>query len=76
MLRLIQSFRDKGLFVGSVCITQYSGQRSADEFKAKLESLGIKVYRHYLIEGYPSNVKLIVSENGYGKNDYIETGRP
>lgn len=76
VLRLIQSFRDKGLFVGSVCITQYSGQRSADEFKAKLESLGIKVYRHYLIEGYPSNVKLIVSENGYGKNDYIETGRP
>ena len=76
VLRLIQSFRDKGLFVGSVCITQYSGQRSADEFKAKLESLGIKVYKHYLIEGYPSNVKLIVSENGYGKNDYIETGRP
>lgn len=76
VLRLIQAFRDKGLFVGSVCITQYSGQRSADEFKSKLESLGIKVYKHYLIEGYPSNVKLIVSENGYGKNDYIETSRP
>ncbi len=76
VLRLIQSFRDKGLFVGSVCITQYSGQRSADEFKTKLESLGIRVYRHYVIEGYPSNVKLIVSENGYGKNDYIETRRP
>ncbi len=76
VLRLIQAFRDKGLFVGSVCITQYSGQISADEFKAKLEGLGIKVYKHYVIEGYPSNVKLIVSENGYGKNEFIETSRP
>lgn len=76
VLRLIQEFRDKGLFVGSVCINKYSGQRSADDFKSKLESLGIKVYKHYMIEGYPSNVKHIVSENGYGKNDYIETSRP
>lgn len=75
-LRLIESFRSKGLYVGSVVITQYSGQRSADQFKAKLEGLGIKVYKHYIIEGYPSNVKLIVSENGYGKNDYIVTSRP
>ncbi len=76
VLRLIQNFKDKGLYVGSVTITQYSGQRSADKFKEKLERLGIKVYRHYIIEGYPSNVKLIVSEDGYGKNDYIETTRP
>ena len=76
VLRLIQNFKDKGLYVGSVTITQYSGQRSADKFKEKLEKLGIKVYRHYIIEGYPSNVKLIGSEDGYGKNDYIETTRP
>lgn len=76
VLRLIQNFKDKGLYVGSVTITQYSGQRSANKFKEKLEKLGIKVYRHYIIEGYPSNVKLIVSEDGYGKNDYIETTRP
>lgn len=76
VLRLIQSFRKKGLYVGSVVITHYSGQKSADIFKLKLESLGIKVYRHYIIESYPSNINLIVSEEGYGKNDYIVTERP
>lgn len=76
VLRLIQEFQDKGLYVGSVVITQYSGQASADVFKMKLEHMGIKVYRHYCIEGYPSNVPLIVSDEGYGKNDYIETSRP
>ena len=76
VLRLIQSFQDKGLYVGSVVITQYSGQASADQFKSKLEHMGIRVYRHYPIEGYPSNVALIVSDQGYGKNDYIETTRP
>ncbi len=76
VLRLIQSFRDRGLYVGSVVITQYTNQKSADQFKAKLESLGIKVYRLYLIDGYPSNINLIVSEEGYGKNDYIETTKP
>lgn len=76
VLRLIQEFQDKGLYVGSVVITQYSGQASADIFKAKLEHMGIKVYRHYCIEGYPGNVPLIVSDEGYGKNDYIETSRP
>ena len=76
VLRLIQEFRDKGLYVGSVVITQYNGQNGADQFKAKLEHRGIKVYRHYLIDGYPSNIPLIVSDNGYGKNDYIETTRP
>ena len=73
VLRLIQEFRDKGLYVGSVVITQYSGQSGADQFKTKLEHRDIKVYRHYCIEGYPSNVPLIVSDEGYGKNDYIET---
>ena len=76
VLRLIQEFQDKGLYVGSVVITQYDGQSGADLFKSKLEHMGIRVYRHYSIEGYPSNVPLIVSDNGYGKNDYIETSRP
>ena len=76
VLRLIQSFTDKGLYVGSVVITHYSGQNTADVFKHKLESMGIKVYRHYTIDGYPGNVPLIVSDEGYGKNDYIETKRP
>lgn len=76
VLRLIQEFRDKGLFVGSVVITQYAGQASADQFRNKLEHMGIKVYRHYTIEGYPGNVSRIVSDEGYGKNDYIETSRP
>ena len=76
VLRLIQEFQDKGLYVGSVVITQYSGQSGADQFKTKLEHMGIKVYRHHCIEGYPSNVSLIVSDEGYGKNEYIETPRP
>ena len=76
VLRLIDSFKEKGLYVGSVVITQYSGQSSANLFKTRLEKLNIKVYTHYIIEGYPSNVPLIVSDDGYGKNDYIETSRP
>jgi uncharacterized protein (UPF0371 family) len=76
VLRLIQSFRDKGLYVGSVVITRYTGQSGADQFKAKLEAMGIRVYRHFVIDGYPGNIPLIVSENGYGKNDFIETSRP
>ena len=76
VLRLIQEFQDKGLYVGSVVINLYQGQASADIFKAKLEHMGIQVYRHYCIEGYPSNIPLIVSDQGYGKNDYIETSRP
>ncbi len=76
VLRLIQEFRDAGLFVGSVVITQYSGQTGAGQFCAKLEHMGIRVYRHYHIEGYPSNVSRIVSDEGCGKNDYIETSRP
>ncbi len=76
VLRLIQAFTDKGLYVGSVVITQYSGQPAADLFKSKLEHMGIRVYRHYVIDGYPNNVSLIVSPEGYGKNDYIETTKP
>ncbi|MEY8427747.1 DUF1846 domain-containing protein [Lachnospiraceae bacterium 46-15] len=76
VLRLIDSFEEKGLYVGSVVITQYTGQSSADLFKSRLQKLGFKVYTHYAIEGYPSNIPLIVSDNGYGKNEYIETKRP
>ena len=76
VLRLIDSFEEKGLYVGSVVITQYSGQSSADLFKSRLKKLGVKVYTHYSIEGYPGNIPLIVSDNGYGKNEYIETTRP
>lgn len=76
VLRLIDSFEEKGLYVGSVVITQFSGQNSAHVFKQRLQKLGIKVYTHYAIEGYPSNIPLIVSEEGYGKNEYIETTRP
>ena len=76
VLRLIESFREQGLFVGSVVITQYTGQSSANLFKTRLEKLGIRVYIHYVIEGYPSNIPLLVSDEGYGKNDYIETSRP
>ncbi len=76
VLRLIGSFRDNGLYVGSVVITQYSGQESALLFKNRLEKFGIHVYVHYNIPGYPSNIPMIVSEEGFGKNEYIETSRP
>ena len=76
VLRLIDEFRGRGLYVGSVVITQYSGQHSADAFKKRLQKLGIPVYIHYTIPGYPHNVPLIVSDEGYGKNEYIETTRP
>ena len=75
-IRLIDTFKDLGLMVGSVVITQYNGQGAADVFKKRLENMGIKVFLHYPIEGYPSNIELIVSDDGYGKNDYIETTRP
>ena len=76
VVRLIGEFEKKGLYVGSVVITQFAGQNGAVQFREKLEKRGIKVYQHYRIEGYPSNIPLIVSENGFGKNDYIETTRP
>ncbi|MBQ4382644.1 MAG: DUF1846 domain-containing protein [Oscillospiraceae bacterium] len=76
VLRLIDAFRGFGLYVGSVCMTQFAGQPAAHSFQKRLESLGIKVYRHYPIAGYPGNVDLIVSEEGFGRNEYIETSRP
>lgn len=73
VLRLIDAFRDIGLYVGSVVITQYRSQQTADAFQKRLQNLGMKVYKHYPIPDYPSNVSLIVSDEGCGKNDYIET---
>lgn len=73
VLRLIDAFTEFGLCVGSVCITQYRGQDLAEKFEKRLRQLGVKVYKHYPIEGYPSNIPLIVSDDGYGKNEYIET---
>ncbi|HJB16009.1 MAG TPA: DUF1846 domain-containing protein [Candidatus Blautia excrementipullorum] len=76
VLRLIDAFTERGLYVGSVCITRYAGQESADLFRQRLENMGIRVFLHYNIPGYPSNTSLIVSDEGYGKNEYIETSRP
>ena len=76
VMRLIDAFREFGLYVGSVVLTKYTGQHAAEAFQRKLEALGVRVYRHYPIEDYPSNIPLIVSENGFGRNDYIETTRP
>ena len=76
VLRLRDAFIGRGFMVGSVCITHYNGQASAAAFRAKLERLGIKTYYHYTIDGYPTNVGLIDSDEGFGKNDYIETERP
>ena len=75
VLRLIDAFRDIGLYVGSVVIAQYNAQPAVDAFQKRLESLHIQVYRHYPINGYPSNIELIVSDDGYGKNEFIETTR-
>ncbi len=76
VLRLIDAFRGLGLKVGSVVLTCYSGQYAADIFKKKLINLGLKVYLHYPIVGYPNNIPFIVSEDGYGRNEYIETTKP
>ncbi|MCQ2437895.1 MAG: DUF1846 domain-containing protein [Clostridia bacterium] len=75
VIRLIDVFRDFGLYVGSIAMTQYTGQPAADQFEKRMKTLGIKVYRLRRIPNYPSDVKTIVSEEGYGKNDYIETTR-
>ncbi|MDD6211793.1 MAG: DUF1846 domain-containing protein [Clostridiales bacterium] len=76
LLRLKSIFEEKGLYVGSVCITHFAGQYSAQMFQSRLEKMGIRVYRHYLIPGYPNNIPLIVSQEGYGRNEFIETERP
>ena len=76
VLRLREEFEKCGLMVGSVVITQFKGQEAAKAFRTKLKKLHIKTYYHYEIKGYPSNVALIDSDEGYGKNDYIETTKP
>ena len=75
VIRLYNVFTRIGLFVSSVVLTQYEGQPQADAFAKRLEALGVKVYHHYKISGYPSDLQLIMSDEGYGKNDYIETQR-
>ena len=76
VLRLIDAFQGVGLFVGSVCVTKYTDAPEVTAFEQKLKSLGIRTFRHYKIPGYPNDVANIVSDDGYGKNDYIETERP
>jgi len=75
VLRLREAFMDRGFFVGSVVITHYNGQKSAVAYRARLERLGIRTYFHYMIEGYPHNVELIASDEGFGKDEYVETER-
>ena len=75
VIRLIKIFRDFGLYVSSVVLTRFNDQALAKAFQARLETLGVKVYHHYAIEGYPANVSHIVSDAGFGRNDYIETTR-
>ena len=76
VLRLRGEFQGRGFMVGSVVITHYNGQPAAIAFRQRLERDGIKTYCHYLIEGYPHNVALIASDEGFGKNDYVKTERP
>ncbi|MBO6015109.1 MAG: DUF1846 domain-containing protein, partial [Lachnospiraceae bacterium] len=76
VLRLIDEFTKQELYVGSVVITHYAGQTAADTFRQKLNKHGVKSYLHYSIKGYPSNIPLILSDEGFGKNEYIETSRP
>ncbi len=76
VLRLREEFHGRGFMVGSVVITHFGGQPAAIAFKQRLERMGIRTYCHYLIEGYPHNVQLIASDEGFGKNDYVETERP
>ena len=75
VIRLVDIFRDFGLYVSSVVLTRYHGQAAAKAFQARLEGMGLRVYRHYAIEGYPSNTTYVVSDEGFGRNDYIETTR-
>ena len=74
--RLIDVFRGFGLYVGSIALTQYAGQPAADVFEKRMQALGLKVYRQYRIPNYPADVRLVVSDEGYGRNEYIETQRP
>lgn len=76
VLRLIETFRKMGFLANSVVITQYAGQPSADQYRRRLTNLGLRSYLHYVIEGYPDNIDLIVSDEGYGRNEYVETTKP
>ena len=76
VLRLREAFKNRGFMVSCIVITHYAGQRSADTYRQRLERKGIRVYYHYIIDGYPHNVDLIASEEGFGRNDYVETTRP
>ena len=76
VLRLIDAFQERGLFVGSVCVTMYTAAPEVEAFEKRLNSLGIRTFRHYKIPGYPNDVARIVSDEGYGRNEYIETQRP
>lgn len=76
VLRLRTEFQNRGFLVSSVVITHYNGQSSADAFRQRLERLGITTYIHYTIDGYPTNVALIDSDEGFGRNDYVVTTRP
>ncbi len=75
VIRLLDIFRGFGLYVSSVVLTRYTGQRAAKAFQERLEGLGVRVYHHYAIEGYPSDTAHIVSDEGFGKNDFVETSR-
>ena len=75
VMRLIDIFRGFGLYVGSIVITQYADQPAAQVFEKRMTALGIRVYRHYPIPNYPADLRLVVSDEGYGRNDYIETTR-
>ena len=75
VIRLIDIFRDFGLYVSSVVLTRFNGQTMAKAFQARLEGMGVKVYHHFAIEGYPANISHIISDDGFGRNDYIETSR-
>lgn len=76
VIRLVKEFQSRGLYVGSVVLTKYTNQRAANLFASRLEKMNIKIYHHYLIPGYPNDVTTIVSDDGFGKNDFIETTRP
>ena len=76
VLRLRNEFQNRGFLVNNVVITHYNGQSSADQYRRRLKSLGINAYYHYTIEGYPHNVELIDSDEGFGKDDYVKTTQP
>lgn len=75
VIRLVDVFREFGLYVGSIVLTQFSGQPSARVFEKRMKHMGLQVYRHYPIHNYPSDIRTVVSDDGYGRNEYIRTSR-